>query len=139
MKFGKVKKGFEFALIQAFADAQSRRLKARLLFLALQPVFLAGPTFAAGLETIFGNLESATKIGIQFLVAVGVIAGLGLILGGLFSMYKKYERGNDDITWGTIGLQIASGGLAMALSFVGVLVVETLGGGKGNIGEILGN
>ena len=140
MKINHIKTQFKFALIQSFADAQSRKLKARLLFLVLQPVFFAGNTFAAadGLATIFSNLEDATKIGIKFLVAVGVIAGLGLILGGLFSMYKKYERGNDDITWGTIGLQIASGGLAMALAFVGVLVVQTLGGEEDNIGKVLG-
>jgi len=136
MKVSEIKYQFTAAFACSFAQTSTRKLQARLIVLLLQPL-LAVPAFAQGAERVFQNLNSVTQIGIAFLVAVGVLAGLGLILGGLFSMYKKYDRGSDDVTWGKIGMQISAGGLAMALSYVGVLVVETMGGSQSDIGRTL--
>jgi hypothetical protein len=117
-----------------FADVQTYKTNLKIGALAGQ-VFVAAPVFAQGFINGFRNLDTLAQSGIALLILVGALGGLGFILGGLFSMYKKYDRGNDDVTWGKIGLQIAAGGLAMALSWVGVQVVETLGGSQGDIGR----
>lgn len=119
---------------EVFADAQTYKTNMTIGFVAGQ-ILVVSPVFAQGFVNGFRNLDTLAQSGIALLILVGALGGLGFILGGLFSMYKKYDRGNDDVTWGKIGLQIGAGGLAMALSWVGVQVVETLGGSQGDIGR----
>ena len=87
-----------------------------------------------GWAKAFGNMTGVGKLIIDFVVVIGMVVGLGYVLGGLFSAYKKYDRGNEDITWGKIATQVGVGGGAMALSFIAKLVVETLGGGETDMG-----
>jgi len=122
--------------IEVFADVQTYKTNISLGAIVGQ-VFVAAPVFAQGFVSGFRNLDTLAQSAIGLLILIGALGGLGFILGGLFSMYKKYDRGNDDVTWGQIGLQIAAGGLAMALSWVGVQVVETLGGSQSDIGRSL--
>lgn len=100
---------------------------------------LVGVAFAAvaqqGFITGFTNLNTLAALGITLLIALGLLGGLGMVLGGLVSAWKKYDSRNDDITWSRIGLQITAGGFAMALGWVGIQVVETLGGSSSDIGK----
>lgn len=119
-----------------FADVHTYKTN-MLIGAVVGQLLVASPVFAQGFVNGFKNLDTLAQSGIGLLILVGALGGLGFILGGLFSMYKKYDRGNDDVTWGKIGLQVAAGGLAMALSWVGVQVVETLGGNQSDIGRSL--
>jgi hypothetical protein len=83
------------------------------------------------------NVTQFFQVLINVITVLGVLAGLGFVLSGLFSAYKKYDRGNDDVTWGKIAMQIGAGGLCMALAAVGIMVVETLGGSATDIGRSL--
>lgn len=125
---------FKMELKQVLA---TRGSYASAMKLGLRPALLlmCSPAFAQGFIDGFKNLGDLTKLGIALLISVGVLVGVGLILGALVAMYKKERRGQDDITWSQIALQIAAGGLSMALSWVGVQVVETLGGSASDIGS----
>lgn len=102
--------------------------------MVLGPAAVSAQGFVRG----FQNLSSLAQIGIGLLIAIGLLGGLGMIMGGLFTAYKKYDnRGGDDAGWGKIGIQIAAGGLAMALGWVGTNVVETLGGSSSDIGRTI--
>ncbi len=90
---------------------------------------------AQGLISASQNLTSLFGTVTTALIALGVLAGLGFMLKGLMDLASKTARGNDDITWGSIASKIGGGGLAMALGWLGVQVVETLGGSGGDIGR----
>lgn len=96
---------------------------------------VAGSTFAQGFIQGFTNLKTLANLGVGLLIVIGLLGGLGMVLGGLVSAWKKYDSRNDDITWSRIALQIAAGGFAMALGWVGIQVVETLGGSAGDVGK----
>lgn len=125
---------FKNALVEVLLTADSYKSSMRLGAMAA-PFIASAPVMAQGFIRGFQNLNTLTQAGIGLLILVGMLGGLGFILGALFSMYKKYDRGNDEITWGKIGIQLGAGGLAMALSWVGVQVVETLGGNQSDIGR----
>ncbi len=129
-------KSLKTSFKEVFGTAKSYAQSARLGVL-VAPLVSVSPVMAQGFINGFNNLSTLAQAGIGLLILIGMLGGLGFILGALFSMYKKYDRGNDDITWGKIGMQLGAGGLAMALSWVGVQVVETLGGGAGDIGRSL--
>lgn len=121
-------------LILAMTDAKEMQSAARI-GLAAGMVLGFSPAWAQGFIRGFENLNTLSQVGTTLLISLGLLGGLGMILGGCFSAYKKYDRGNDDVTWGKIGMQIAAGGSAMALGWVGVNVVETLGGSQSDIGR----
>ena len=98
-------------------------------------VVVASSAMAQGFVQGFTNLKTLTDLGIGLLILIGLLGGLGMILGGLVSAWKKYDSRNDDITWSKIGLQITAGGFAMARGWVGMQVVETLGGSSSDIGK----
>ena len=122
------------AIVEVLMTADSYKTSMRLGAMA-GPFLASAPVMAQGFIQGFQNLNTLAQAGVGLLIIVGMLGGLGFILGALFSMYKKYDRGNDEITWGKIGVQLGAGGLAMALSWVGVQVVETLGGNQGDIGR----
>lgn len=96
------------------------------------------PTLAAaqGFVRGFQNLGTLGQLIVGLLVLLGLVGGLGMVLGGLWTMYNKYNNtGHDEKSWGKISLQICAGGLAMALGWVGSNVVETLGGSTSDIGR----
>lgn len=130
----KLKQQIKQALIEVLCKSESYKSSARVGAMAA-PFVAVSPAMAQGFIQGFQNLNALAQAGIGLLIAIGMLGGLGFILGGLFNMYKKYDRGNDEITWGKIGVQIGAGGLAMALAWVGVSVVETLGGNQGDIGR----
>ncbi|MEJ8837585.1 hypothetical protein [Ramlibacter sp. AN1133] len=101
---------------------------------------IVGPSLAGaqGFITGFQNLNSLGSQVVALLTVIGLVGGLGMILGGLFSAYKKYDnRGGDDGGWGKIAVQIGAGGLGMALGWVGTNVVATMGGSASDIGKSL--
>ncbi len=98
-------------------------------------VVMTGSAVAQGFIAGFTNLKTLADLGVGLLIILGLLGGLGMVLGGLVSAWKKYDSRNDDITWSKIGLQICAGGFAMALGWVGMQVVETLGGSAGDIGK----
>lgn len=120
--------------IAALCDAQSMQQSARL-GAAAGLLLASAPSIAQGFITGFSNMNTLAQKGVALIIVIGMLGGLGMILGGLFSAYKKYDRGNDDVTWGKIGMQIIAGGMAMALGWVGTNVVETLGGSSSDIGN----
>jgi hypothetical protein len=81
------------------------------------------------------NMNTLMQGAVAVLITIGLVGGLGAILGGLWSAYKKHDRGNDDVSWAKIGMQIGAGGMMMALGWVGVNVVSTLGGSSSDIGK----
>ncbi len=96
---------------------------------------VAGSALAQGFIEGFANLKTLANLGVGLLIIIGLLGGLGMVLGGLVSAWKKYDSRGDDITWSRIGLQIVAGGFAMALGWVGMQVVETLGGSAGDVGK----
>ncbi len=96
---------------------------------------VAGSSVAQGFVQGFTNLKTLADLGVGLLIIIGLLGGLGMVLGGLVSAWKKYDSRNDDITWSKIGLQITAGGFAMALGWVGMQVVETLGGSASDVGK----
>jgi hypothetical protein len=126
------------ATVAAAAAPVDRRVLRGAAVLGMAGSMFAGPAYAQGVGFIkgFQNVNSLMQAGIAVLIAIGLLGGLGMIMGGLFTAYKKYDnRGGDDSGWGKIALQIAAGGLAMALGWVGTNVVETLGGTGSDIGK----
>lgn len=124
------------AVAEQSKDMRATRDAARI---GLAAGSILGPCVASaqGFITGFQNLGTLAQLGVGLLIAIGLLGGLGLVMGGLFSMYKKYDNRGDDITWGKVGVQIAAGGLMMALGWVGTNVVETLGGSSSDIGKSL--
>ena len=96
---------------------------------------LAHASQQRGLAGTFDNFTGLGRLVIDFIVVIGMVVGLGYVLGGLFSAYKKYDRGNEDITWGKIATQVGVGGGAMALSLLAKLVIETVGGSEDDMGR----
>lgn len=132
----KMTKKLKFEFLEVFATVHSYNQAFRLGACA-SPFLVVTPVLAQGFVNGFKNLNTLAQSAIGLLILIGVLGGLGFILGACFSLYKKYDRGNDDIGWGKIGLQLAAGGLGMALSWVGVQIVETLGGSESDIGRQL--
>lgn len=120
--------------IKAMSDTAQLRLSAQLGALSSM-VLAAAPAMAQGFIKGFQNMNTLMQLVVGFIVLVGLVGGLGMVLGGLVSAYKKYDRGNDEVTWSRIALQTAAGGFAMALGWVGTQVVETLGGSASDIGK----
>ncbi len=120
----------------AVTDVQALQTSARI-GMAMGSFLAASPVLAQGFIRGFQNLGTLAQAGVTLLISIGLLGGLGMILGGCFSAYKKYDRGNDDVSWGKIGIQIGAGGFAMALGWVGVNVVETMGGSSSDIGRQL--
>ena len=113
--------------------AQSARIGAGLGVLA-GPLAVHAQGFIRGIQ----NTNTLFQAGVTVLITLGLLGGLGMVAGGLWNWYKKGEaRGGEDITWGKIGMQIAAGGLCMALAWVGSSVVETLGGSTSDIGRAI--
>lgn len=124
----------QLALAQALLDAHMVKRSAQTgatVGLILGPVLCNAQGFIKG----FQNMNTLTQQIIGFIVLLGLLGGLGMVLGGLFSAYKKYDNRNDDVSWAKISIQMAAGGLAMALGWVGQGVVETLGGSSSDIGR----
>lgn len=99
---------------------------------------LLGPCVAGAQGFIqgFQNLNQLTQIATGLVIGLGLLGGLGMVLGGLVTMWNKYnDRGSQDSSWAKIGIQITAGGFAMALGWVGLNVVETLGGSSSDIGR----
>lgn len=132
----KVSSKLKREFLEVFATVHSYNQAFRLGACA-SPLFAMSPALAQGFINGFQNLNTLAQAAIGLLILLGVLGGLGFILGACFSLYKKYDRGNDDIGWGKIGIQLAAGGLGMALSWVGVQIVETLGGSEADIGRQL--
>jgi hypothetical protein len=129
-KFKKVK----LAAYAALSDATMYKEAAQIgagLGLLLGPTMVSAQGFIRG----FQNMNTLMQLGIGFIILVGLLGGLGMVLGGVVSWYKKYDRGNDDVSYAKIASQIAAGGLGMALGWVGTQVVETLGGSSSDIGR----
>lgn len=124
-----MEKGF----FSKYAKSNAGSIRRKVLSVGL--LAAASGARAQGLISAGSNVERLVQVGITIIIAVGVLAGLGFILKGLWDLTSKTARGNDDITWGSISSKIGGGGLAMALGWLGVQVVETLGGSAGDIGR----
>jgi hypothetical protein len=130
-----IRAGLTCAAAQVFLSRNSY-IQSMRLGAAVGAPMASMPAMAA-LTTGFANLNSLAQLGISLMIALGMLGGLGFVLGACVSLFKKYDRGNDDITWGKIGMQFFAGGLGMALSWVGIQIVETLGGSASDIGRSL--
>lgn len=122
----------------AMCDTAMLRQSARLGAMS-GTVLAAAPVMAQGFIRGFQNMNQLMQLVVGFIVLIGLVGGLGMVLGGLVSAYKKYDRGNDDISWAKICMQVGAGGFAMALGWVGIQVVETLGGSASDIGKSITN
>lgn len=108
------------------------------LALAAFASMACAPAFAQGAIGVASNLTRFMQAAVMLLVAVGVLAGLGVIVMAIMQMVKKGDQRGEDITWGSIGLKFVGGAFLLALSWVGTMVLETLGGNAGNIGRGIG-
>lgn len=88
-----------------------------------------------GLSTFFTNANSVGQMVIKFMILVGVVVGLGMILKGLLDAMKIGKAGHDDITWGSVLTKLVVGSAAMALAFIGTMLVTTFGGSESDIGK----
>jgi hypothetical protein len=125
------------AAVQAAAPvgsqyAQSARIGA-VLGALVGPAVACAQGFIRGMQ----NMNTLMQAGVALLITIGLLGGLAMILGGLWAWYKKADggRGGEDVSYAKIFGQIGAGGLAMALGWVGVNVVETLGGSSSDIGR----
>jgi hypothetical protein len=134
MKVNSLYQGIVSSLIANAPKAKDYALSARL-GLMVSPIIASGPALAQGFIRGLSNLNTLGQLLVGFITLIGLVAGLGMVLGGLFSAYKKFDRGNDEVTWAKISIQIGAGGLAMALGWVGINVVETMGGSSSDIGR----
>lgn len=121
--------------VYANLPAAREHLMAAKIGAMLVPLVTAGPAMAQGFIRGLQNMNILAQAIVALIITIGLLAGLSYVLGGLVSAYKKYDRGNEDVTWGKIAIQIGAGGLAMALGWVGIQVVETLGGSSSEIGK----
>ncbi len=101
---------------------------------ALLGMSAAAMAQGAGWERMFTNLTSLGKTGATAVTALAFLAGLvALAYAGKLLWDKGGERG-EDIKMGRIVFSIVGGTVMLALSFVAVQTVETLGGQQSDIG-----
>lgn len=100
----------------------------------LSTAFAVAPVQAQGMINMANNATRFFQVGTQVLIAAGVLGGLGVIAMAVMQMVKKGGDRGEDITWMSIGLKFVGGAFLLALSWVGVSVLETLGGNSSNVG-----
>lgn len=96
--------------------------------------FAVAPAHAQGMINMANNMTRFFQVATQVVIAGGVLGGLGVIGWAVSQMIKKGGDRGEDITWMSIGLKFVGGAFLLALSWVGVSVLETLGGNSSNIG-----
>jgi hypothetical protein len=106
--------------------------------IAVMVFVCSNEAIAQGGVGIASNTTRFIQALVTLLIAVGVLAGLGVILMAIMQMVKKGDQRGEDITWGSIALKFLGGAFLLALSWVGTMVLETLGGNAGNIGRSVG-
>lgn len=100
-------------------------------------LFAAAPAHAQGVINMANNGIRFFQVLTALLIAAGVTSGLGTIAWAISQMIKKGNDRGEDITWLSIGLKFIGGAFLLALSWVGVSVLETLGGNASNVGGSL--
>lgn len=118
----------------------SSRLQTLRLVAGLSLVLVADMAFAqsggtGGWATAFGNLTTLAKIGMGTVIAAFGFGGLASLGYGLNLLLKKGGDRGDDIEWKRIAYTMIAGSLMLALGWVAVQTVLTLGGSQGDIGN----
>lgn len=109
-------------------------LTARVTGAFLSLLFMVSPVHAQGMINMANNMTRFFQVATQVVIAGGVLGGIGVIGWAISQMIKKGGDRGEDITWMSIGLKFVGGAFLLALSWVGVSVLETLGGNAGNVG-----
>lgn len=118
-------------------SAREFRMAARMLLVA-GLLFAWGLASAQGLVQMFNNASVVVRAIIGFISLAGVLVGLGFVFNALVKMWKKHNDDRNDISWGSIVGQAAAGSGCMALTWLAVQFVLTLGGSQSDIGRTLG-
>jgi hypothetical protein len=100
----------------------------------LSLAFSIAPAHAQGMINMANNMTRFFQVATQVVIAGGVLGGIGVIGWAVSQMIKKGGDRGEDITWMSIGLKFVGGAFLLALSWVGVSVLETLGGNSSNVG-----
>lgn len=119
----------------AFSSLKDRMDRAMI---AVMILVVSNEALAQGGVGIASNTTRFIQALVTLMIAVGVLAGLGVIVMAIMQMIKKGDQRGEDITWGSIALKFVGGAFLLALSWVGTMVLETLGGNAGNIGRSVG-
>lgn len=105
-----------------------------VLFLAAISTF-ATATHAAGITEMFKGFRGAGNELLELFVLVGMVAGVGFVLWGLFQLAKKGMGRGDDIEWKNILWPIIGGALCTIVMYVVQAVVEESGAARTDIGR----
>jgi len=89
----------------------------------------------AGWVTAFTNLGTLAKVGVGMVLAMFVFGGVATLGYSVTLLLKKGGDRGDDIEWKRIGYSMIAGALMLALGWVAVQTVLTLGGNAGDIGN----
>ncbi len=100
-------------------------------------LLMVGNAFAAGWTNVLdGNIRQLGQSLIGVLIMAGVVGGIAAILyGGKLWWDKANNRTGDDVKAMSIVFSMVAGAFMLALSFVAVTTVETLGGSQSDVGD----
>ena len=100
-------------------------------------LLMVGNAFAAGWTNVLdGNIRQLGQSVIGVLIMAGVVGGIAAILyGGKLWWDKANNRTGDDVKAMSIVFSMVAGAFMLALSFVAVTTVETLGGSQSDVGD----
>lgn len=91
----------------------------------------------AAWTTAFTNLTALTQQGATLIVGLCALGGVGAFAYAGKQLLKKSGDRGDDVEWGKIGYAVVAGVFLVAVAFVALQSVETMGGGAGDMGRTI--
>jgi hypothetical protein len=109
----------------------------KYLALGVAATTLPGAASAAGgIGGIAGSLKTTLQSVGSLIIYGGFVAGLFMIGAGGWLLYQKgdSERG-EDIKGSRIAFMFVGAAVCLAISYMGTVMVETIGGGSSDVGK----
>src|SRR3546814_17263203 len=103
------------------------------LLLMDRSMLLVCPASAQGVTGMLDGLSEASKAGVDFLVLLALLVGVGAILFGLKLVVDK-SNDRADVKNSHIAASLIGGSFLCMIWFVITVLVETAGGSSGDIG-----
>lgn len=89
----------------------------------------------AGWATAVGNVTSLTQGLVTALVGLCGLAGVGAFAFAGKQLLKKGGERGDDVEWSKIGYAVIAGVFLIAVAYVALQSVETMGGSASDMGK----